>query len=244
MNKDCNVVRDLMPLCIDGAASEESQQMVTEHVAACGECAEVFREMQTELSVSDASVEDKTLDEAARKINKRRIRRMLITGVIGMVMGIVIFLVAANIDEIVFRAKYVRLNGDLRFEAVYMTVYKQDGGVWSIKSNSVPSGNPHFSNDVNICYTEDGKGAYLQFRSIYKGWETEDYSSAYTGTWGKCLDEVWSVPNYDSEAQEDVPVLWVERLSGNESKIIWRQGDETMTQDELYQVLQSMGYYK
>ena len=39
MNKnDCNVVRDLMPLVLDRVASDESREIVEEHITACGEC--------------------------------------------------------------------------------------------------------------------------------------------------------------------------------------------------------------
>ena len=35
MNKDCNIVRDLLPLYADNQASEESADLITEH---CFEC--------------------------------------------------------------------------------------------------------------------------------------------------------------------------------------------------------------
>ena len=37
---DCNVVRDLMPLVIDRAASDESREFVEAHIAGCAECRE------------------------------------------------------------------------------------------------------------------------------------------------------------------------------------------------------------
>ena len=37
-NLECNVVRDLMPLCIDDAASEESRKLVVDHVWECEKC--------------------------------------------------------------------------------------------------------------------------------------------------------------------------------------------------------------
>ncbi|MEI3427798.1 MAG: zf-HC2 domain-containing protein [Christensenellales bacterium] len=43
----CAVAQDLMPLVIDGAASEQSRQAVAQHVAACSACSQIYREMQT-----------------------------------------------------------------------------------------------------------------------------------------------------------------------------------------------------
>ncbi len=42
----CEIVRDLIPLCIDGCSSEESEALVTEHLEQCRECAEVYQAMQ------------------------------------------------------------------------------------------------------------------------------------------------------------------------------------------------------
>ena len=41
MKRDCEMARDLMPLCVDGVASEGSQEFVAAHAASCKECAEV-----------------------------------------------------------------------------------------------------------------------------------------------------------------------------------------------------------
>ena len=39
MKKDCEVVRDLMPLVLDDVASDGSKHMVSAHVQTCAECA-------------------------------------------------------------------------------------------------------------------------------------------------------------------------------------------------------------
>lgn len=145
-------------------------------------------------------------------------------------------------DEDRYKWLYVCENGDLKFDAVYTEVFQQRSGCWSVIHNSIQSGSPCFSPEIEFCYTEDGTGAYLQFRLVYKGMESDEWDWAYVGTWGNCFDEVWSIPNYDSEARENVPILWVEVLSGNESRVIWRQGDRTKTQQEVDEYLAQFGY--
>ena len=49
MKRDCEMARDLMPLCVDGVASEGSQEFVAAHAASCRECAEVYRQMREAL---------------------------------------------------------------------------------------------------------------------------------------------------------------------------------------------------
>lgn len=78
-NKECSVVRDLMPLCIDGAASEASREMVVKHVWECETCAKAYAEMQGQLQASQPD-DQSCLDEAARRLrrHRRNQRRLLI----------------------------------------------------------------------------------------------------------------------------------------------------------------------
>ena len=43
---ECNVVKDLIPLYIDGCCSEESARLVREHIANCDACKKLLEEMQ------------------------------------------------------------------------------------------------------------------------------------------------------------------------------------------------------
>ena len=42
----CGIVRDLMPLVVDGAANEESRRLVESHAAACAECGRMLADMR------------------------------------------------------------------------------------------------------------------------------------------------------------------------------------------------------
>ncbi len=87
---ECNIVKDLMPLCIDGVASEDSRKLVTDHVGKCEKCAAVYADYQKELPAKEPCM---NYGEAARALRKwRRMRRMLLislvvvltlTGVVG-----------------------------------------------------------------------------------------------------------------------------------------------------------------
>lgn len=57
----CEVIRDLLPLYLDGVCSEETKKIVEEHLAECGECQEYMQQLQTDLNMGKESVKD--LDE-------------------------------------------------------------------------------------------------------------------------------------------------------------------------------------
>jgi predicted anti-sigma-YlaC factor YlaD len=70
MKNECNVAKDLMPLVIDGVASEESKQYVNEHVAECTECAIAYGEMRVELPRISAEKERTArTEDLKREIN-------------------------------------------------------------------------------------------------------------------------------------------------------------------------------
>lgn len=81
MKNKCNVAKDLMPLVIDGVASEESQQYVDEHIAECTECAIAYGSMKVELPLAkvNAKKEHAEMERAAKKLRRKRILRRVIT---------------------------------------------------------------------------------------------------------------------------------------------------------------------
>ena len=60
---NCNVVRDLIPLYIDGCCSEESAIIVKEHIEGCDACKELLEDMDTPANVVSVS-------KAPAKFNK------------------------------------------------------------------------------------------------------------------------------------------------------------------------------
>ena len=67
MKDKCSIARDLMPLVIDGACSEESSKFVKEHVSECPPCAEIWGEMKSELPRMAAEKEKAAKYEALLK---------------------------------------------------------------------------------------------------------------------------------------------------------------------------------
>lgn len=48
MNKECEIVRDLLPLYIDDACSVSSAQMIEAHLPECDECTQIYQGMKTD----------------------------------------------------------------------------------------------------------------------------------------------------------------------------------------------------
>ena len=75
MNKQCKIVEDLLPLYHDGVCSEESRQMVDEHLAQCEDCRKMLGQIYGELvspAAKDADIEPlKNITKAVKKGKKK-----------------------------------------------------------------------------------------------------------------------------------------------------------------------------
>ncbi|MBE0601161.1 MAG: zf-HC2 domain-containing protein [Firmicutes bacterium] len=92
MKYECNVARDLMPLMLDGAASEESQALLNEHLDECADCKAYYAGMQAALPMArnTGKQEQKAFDEAARKLRRKRRVRLWRRIAIGVLAGMVL----------------------------------------------------------------------------------------------------------------------------------------------------------
>lgn len=78
---ECNIVRDLMPLVLDRVASDESREMVEEHITACGECRKQYEDMKAEMpeeTRTEFEEDQAQFISAVRKVKRQKRRRRII----------------------------------------------------------------------------------------------------------------------------------------------------------------------
>ena len=71
----CDLIRDLLPLYVDGAASKESARAVEEHVATCYECRRALQDMRAPNPLPAPVVEDVNFAAALGQLRKMRAKR-------------------------------------------------------------------------------------------------------------------------------------------------------------------------
>lgn len=79
MRKTCRIVEDLLPLYHDGVCSDESKQMVEEHLSQCEECRKLLNQIEGELVEPAKETDIKILKGINSKIHKGR-KKALIEG--------------------------------------------------------------------------------------------------------------------------------------------------------------------
>ena len=94
MNKECGIVRDLMPLVIDDAAGSESREYVENHLAGCEECRKICQKMNAEIpgkTEREKGDEQKAFSAAAGKLKKKRRFRTLKHVLLGILIASILF---------------------------------------------------------------------------------------------------------------------------------------------------------
>lgn len=92
LSDKCAVARDLMPLVIDGTASDASRRKVDKHVSDCKPCAKVYEEMKASITLdAPEEVENKEFDQVIKKVKTKQRRRSwknILIGALAMLLVI------------------------------------------------------------------------------------------------------------------------------------------------------------
>lgn len=218
-NVECNVVRDLMPLCIDGAASEESRSVVVDHVWKCEKCAEVYKAMQGHM-LPGCQDDTDALDAAARKLyRKRKNRKRFLVTATCVVTACVVLLAVLGFDFATTRS-IVPVSLD-EYDA-YLSRSREGGKVF---------------------LTYEMKNEYLQYgRSMGGSVEADGYILRYSATTTMIRgysdypnprvitdEESWYWIDgkiYTGDPATTKPVQSIRLVCGDEERIIYQMGDD------------------
>ena len=85
----CEVIRDLLPLCADGVASDESRAAVEEHIRTCAACRALYESMCAPVEAQEAAKEPDYM--AAVRRQKKENRRFVLR-VYGVTVAVLLLL--------------------------------------------------------------------------------------------------------------------------------------------------------
>ena len=94
MNKQCEIMQDLLPLYVDGACSESSAAMVKEHLETCPECKTLYEKLCSD--TGEGSLKAEMVGVVAKHEKKVKKKRLL-TIVASVVLTIVLIFSVINL---------------------------------------------------------------------------------------------------------------------------------------------------
>lgn len=149
MKHECDIVRDLMPMVVDGTASEKSKAMVDEHVAECAPCRDMFDEMRQDIAPQTARQEDTTL---VRKLRGRRRIRTALLVLMGMALCAVLAVVGWRGWLYYFEADVVLVaEENYSVEVVHHDIYGTQT-IWRFLGGRAQVYNSYFDQETGDLY--------------------------------------------------------------------------------------------
>lgn len=209
MNK-CDLIRDLLPLYVDGAASKESARAVEEHVAQCPECRQVLEDMRAPAPPPVPVVEDVNFAAALGQLRKTRGWRRAKYILLGIVVAAVLFALGMALfpsteaqlprtrplEE--YEVSLVELKGDtleeleLEGDAVMAIFYASKPIEWySYSFSMTPALDGNYYDKIYFTAlsrqphetVDEADGLYRYFITSQKGWQEMEI---YKGSEGNC----------------------------------------------------------
>lgn len=206
----CDLIRDLLPLYVDGAASKESARTVEEHVATCYECRRALQDMRAPTPLPAPDEEDMSFAVSLGQLRKMRAKRRAKYILLGIVVAAVLFALGMALFPSTeaqlprtrpledYEVSLVELKGDileeleLEGDAVMAIFYAPKPIEWySYSFSMTPALDGNYYDKIYFTAlsrqphetVDEADGLYRYFITSQKGWQEMEI---YKGSEGNC----------------------------------------------------------
>ena len=176
MNK-CNLVKDLLPLYVDGALSEDSRALVERHLKGCPSCAEEAEKLKAPvpeeralaaLKADEQQTNDRKQAASIRRVSRKfKIRAAVVGAVSALLCCVIVFCCYFIPAEYARKERLLEFNGWREYEGIRRSTkisfyalsgynedyYKHYDNTWTEQKTAVP-----------YLHEEDNAGIQIKFR--------------------------------------------------------------------------------
>ena len=96
----CDVIKDMLPLYVDGAASDDTGAIVSAHIAHCADCRKEYESMRTAI-VLPAEKSPEPLGRLKKKLRKKRLVTISVTAL--ATVAVVLFALVSLYAPVIFQ---------------------------------------------------------------------------------------------------------------------------------------------
>jgi hypothetical protein len=93
-NRECSIVRDILPLYVENVISDDTKQFVDEHLSHCAECKNELELSQTDIPVKKICSEKDSGVEVIKKIGLVIKKKRVFTGILSAVISAIIVILS------------------------------------------------------------------------------------------------------------------------------------------------------
>lgn len=182
MESNCKIIADLMPLCAEGLASEDSTRLVETHIAQCEKCTAEYAEMRRSADKTESSENTGACPASAAPIRRVKMeirKRRVCTAAL---CALAVFTVMVGVFSFLMTRRYIPYSSDA------VSVERDgDAFVVSVVGATGCDTTMYWATDEPVSDTPD---------------------SAYIEMWNTRWDELWSRDNVCSARVEDVKSVY------------------------------------
>lgn len=176
MDKNCKVIKDLLPSYIDHVTSEETNKFIEEHLKECKECKKYFDEMNSE--VEKEKIKDIEMVKEIKKYKRKMFRlkflisTIIVLALIGIIctLGYKYYIVCKTIENSFVNAKYLNYKIEEYDESIeknkdYYTTYIFEGVMRKEYAGETVE---YWDKDNNHYYIDnENKTYYIEKEDLY-----------------------------------------------------------------------------
>lgn len=99
MDKNCKIVQDLIPLCVEKIASDESIEFVKDHCNTCENCKKIYDFSAINIAKSEKEYDDKMQkiwENIERQETAKKRKKWIISGICGAIVSVLILLYVSS----------------------------------------------------------------------------------------------------------------------------------------------------
>lgn len=108
MRKECNIVKDLLPLYAEHLVSEDTESFVEEHLKTCGECRRELKKIQTPAQLAP-DVNTAPLKTLKKKLLLKKIQTIVFTAAFVLAVAISVFSVLTSPDYLPYSDRLMQV---------------------------------------------------------------------------------------------------------------------------------------
>lgn len=232
MSKQCKIVGDLLPLYHDGVCSDESRQMVEDHLSGCSACRGLLKQIDREVNAPAGDIENlRPLDAIKTTIRLGR-RKSVIAGIAIALTAVVLLLSGWGLWWYVYEYSYY-LDFTEGMTPLSVHEYADDGSIQQtiVLDNTTYTYTDTYSYDVTlpVFLTREGKVVMSRLdgrESItISRWKNVDYVfHVFIERYGKTHYFI-----VDSALQQYYPDHWPAEVIGQKNSMLAVLEEEVRT---------------
>jgi len=141
----CSIINDLLAAYVSGTGSEDTRELVDEHIAACGDCRDKLAEMQERVAAQLREKDAKSIN-VFKTMKKKIFRRNVLVATVAAVFVLIIALFTGI--KIIDYKPIAYYDGLVNLEVHYADYYNGEGNIKITVSD--PSKNPETTGKIPV----------------------------------------------------------------------------------------------